>query len=337
MGDTTSSTPRSDRPVTILDVARASGVSKSTVSRILDERAPSISPNAAKVRETAQRLGYKRNLFASALRQRRTNTVGVVVPRLTDTTMAIFFEAVSQLCARQGRLAIVATAGHAAGGSQQAVETLLERHVDGLILATDRSRDGTVQNLRDRDIEHVCALRSEGLSPAALGNDQLGGYLAARHLLDLGHTEIAMVNGPRFASNARGREAGFLEALTEVGLRPTHISKTDFTTQTGAEAATQIIKSPTRFTALFAATDNLAIGAMSALTQAGLSVPQDVSVVGYNDIPLARHLPTPLTSVRVPFDEIASNALSILERSPSTPEQLISTPTLISRGSTRRM
>lgn len=333
---------RNGKTVTIMDVARAAGVSKSTVSRVLDDRLPpSRSPNAERVRRAAAELGYSRDVFASGLRQGRTNTIGVIVPRLTDTAMATFFEAVSRACDRRRKFAVVATTDNDPEGAHRAVDTLLRRRVDGLIFAADRQGDPTASRLRDSRIPHVCALRSEGSSSASLGDDVLGGYLATRHLLDLGHRRIALLSGPDFASNSRGRAEGYRRALEEQGIEtdPLLIRPTDFTVNSAAEAASHLLDSGTDFSAIFAATDNIAIGAVSVLARQGQHTPEDVSVVGYNDIPLAGHLPTPLTSVRVPFDEIAANALTLLEgqSGETAPETRISTPTLIPRSSTRRL
>lgn len=331
------------RHVTILDVAEAAGVSKSTVSRILDDRLPrSGSPNAQKVRRVAEELGYSRDVFASGLRQGRTNTVGVIVPRLTDTAMAVFFEAISRASDRRGRLAIVATTDHEPDGARRAVRNLVKRRVDGIIFAADRHDDPAVTWMDESEVPFVLALRREGRGEAAVGDDVLGGYLATRHLLDLGHTTIALLTGPEFASNARLRQQGFREAMEEQGaaIDPVLIKATDFTVDSAAEAVDEMLDAGHGFSALFAATDNLAIGAMSALARRGLAVPDEVSVAGYNDIPLSAHLPIPLTSVRVPFEEIAANALELLEEKldqrGTRGEVKVSAPSLIPRGSTRR-
>ncbi len=327
------------RAPTILDVARRAGVSKSTVSRVLDERRRSQSPHADAVRRAAEELGYRRDGMASAMRGGRTGTVGVVVPRLTDTTMAMFYEAVSRVCLARDTLALVATSADHAAQARLAAQTLVARKVDGLVLATDRAGDPTFEWLREQGVPHVGALRSEGHGAAALGDDEHGAWLATRHLTDLGHESIALVNGPGYASNARGRLAGYRRALEDAGLtwRSSLVRETDFSVHSAAEQLADLLDSGAHFTACFCATDNLAIGAMSALAARGFRVPDDVSVVGYNDIPLAEHLLVPLTTVRVPFDEIAANALHLLQDEPDATASLYSEPELVVRGSTRRL
>jgi len=325
--------------VTLLDVAAAAGVSKSTVSRILDERLPrSDSDTAQRVREVAAELGYQRDLSAASLRRGKTMTVGVVVPRLTDTVMAMLYESLAHACQRVGQFAVVATTDDQAKADRVAVEALLQRRVDGLVLSTARTGDDFTQELADRDIPYVLALRTDGHSLSSVGDDKLGGYLATRHLLDLGHRRIGLIAGPGYASSARGRVEGYRDAMAEAGavVAPDLVIESTFGIESGAEAAERLMNLDPRPTAIFAVNDNTAIGALSTLQQRGLSVPDDVSLVGYNDIPIVSRLPIPLTSVRVPFDHIATAALDLLATNPATSADRIrvAAPTLIPRRST---
>ena len=157
-----SSQEHNGRTITMQDVARAAGVSVSTVSRVLDERLPpSRSPSAEKIREAAKQLGYRRDYVASSLRRGDTGTIGVLVPRLTDTVTAMFYEAVSQAAARQGYFTVVATCGNDPDTEERATQSLLDRRVDGLILSTCRLDDRLPQQLREKQINHVLALRTD--------------------------------------------------------------------------------------------------------------------------------------------------------------------------------
>ncbi len=325
--------------VTILDVAAAAGVSKSTVSRILDERLPrSESDTARRVRQVAGDLGYVRDVSAASLRRGQTNTIGVIVPRLTDTVMAMLYEALARACARSGRFAIVATTDDAPRADRAAALSLLQRGVDGLVLSTAREGDDFAQELADRGVPYVLALRSDGRSLASVGDDRLGGYLATRHLLDLGHRRIGIIAGPSYASSSRGRLAGYRQAVQEAGLEedPALIVESTFGIDSGSEAAEALMRLERPPSALFAVNDNTAIGALSTLARLGLSVPGDVSLVGYNDIPVVSRLSTPLTSVRVPFDQIATSALELMTQGPDASGERIriAAPTLIPRRST---
>ena len=328
---------RPRRTVTLKDVAQASGVSISTVSRVLDERTPaSRSETARRVRETADRLGYRRNLFASSLRRGETATIGVLVPRLTDSVMALMFEAVERTARRRGFFAVVATCGDEPDDEVRATETLLDRNVDSLILATARIDDALPASLREREIPHVLVLRTDGVSPSSVGDDETGGYLAMRHLIDLGHRELAIVTGPEFTSSGRDRRRGAERALAEAGLgvADDRLIVTGYGIDHGAEAGRRLLDAPAPPTAVFAANDNLAIGLIGAASRLGILPGPDLSVVGYNDIPLASRLPVPLTTVATPFDQIAAAALDLLLADTTGSVVRRTLPTLIPRAST---
>lgn len=336
---------KSDRPrqsppskVTILDVAKAAGVSKSSVSRFLDERMPkSDSETARRVREIADQLGYVRDVSASSLRRGKTSMIGVIVPRLTDTVMAMLYEELAHAAARAGQFTIVATTEDEPGADREAAEALLRRGVNGLILSTSRDGETLTDDLYGRGVPFVLALRTDGNCRSSVGDDCLGGYLATRHLLDLGHRRIGLIAGPGYASSARGRVKGYYKAMAEAGVEVDQrwVRESTFGIETGFVAARELMALDARPTAIFAVNDNTAIGALSALTQLGLSVPKDVSLVGYNDIPVVSHLPTPLTSVKVPFDQIANAALELLRADivPAKNRIRIASPTLIPRRS----
>ncbi|KAA2311564.1 LacI family DNA-binding transcriptional regulator [Pseudooceanicola sediminis] len=324
--------------VTLLDVAKASGFSKSTVSRILDERLPTAdNPSARHVREVAEKLGYVRDLSAANLRRGSTGQIGVIVPRLTDTVMAMLYESLAKAAGRNGQFAIVATTDDHPDAGRAAAEALIRRGVDGLILSTARIDDHFTDELRARHIPFVLALRQNGQSLAAIGDDPLGGYLATRHLLDLGHRRIGLITGPDYATSARGRLEGYCKALEEasVSLSSDLIVPSTFSIESGELAAETLLKLKDRPTAIFAVNDNTAIGALSAIASFGFSVPHDISLVGYNDIPIVSRLPVPLTTVKVPFDHIAEMALQLLNNaSEGSSEVRIATPSLIPRKST---
>ncbi|WP_244626889.1 LacI family DNA-binding transcriptional regulator [Microvirga tunisiensis] len=328
--------------ITLHDVAAAAGVSKSSVSRILDERLPrSESESAKRVRQVAAELGYVRDISAASLRRGNTSTIGVVVPHLTDTVMAMFYEAVARACQKAGLFAIVvATSRDEPEADRAAAETLLARGVDGLILTTAQLGEKFTQELQLRNIPFVLALRRSGNGLASVGDDTLGGYLATRHLLDLGHRKIGIIAGLSYSSSSSDRLIGYRKAMDEAGaeIADGWVVPSGFDIESGAEAAAKLISHPDRPTAIFAVNDNTAIGAMSWLPSAGLSVPGDISIVGYNDIPIVRHLAVPLTTVRVPFDQIATGAIELLRSTTLGPNDRIriATPTLIPRRSTAR-
>jgi LacI family transcriptional regulator len=323
--------------VTLKDVAAASGVSISTASRALDERTTSRSAAAAHVRKIAEELGYRRNSFASNLRRGETRTLGVLVPRLSDTVMALMFEELERAASDRGYFAMVATSGDDPDDERRAAETLLDRNVDGLILATARIDDDLPKHLRERGVAHALVLRTDGVSPSALGDDEVGGYLAVRHLIDLGHSDIGVITGPSFTSTGTARLAGARKALDGAGIdaREDWLIAAGYDIESGFAAAESLLTGDPgkRPTAVFAANDNLAMGVIAAAHRLGITVGQDLALVGYNDIPLASRLPTPLTSVRVPLEHIAGNAIDLIVNPGKEPKIRKSLPTLIPRQS----
>ena len=322
--------------VTLKDVAAASGVSVSTASRALDERITSRSAAAAHVRKVAEELGYRRNSFASSLRRGETRTLGVLVPRLSDTVMALMFEELERAASSRGYFAMVATSGDDPDDEKRAAETLLDRNIDGLILATARLDDELPRLLRQRNVPHALVLRTDGVSPSALGDDEVGGYLAVRHLIDLGHRDIAVVTGPSFTSTGIARLAGARKALDEAGIAPRDqwLVAAGYGIENGFSAGEALLADGQhRPTAVFAANDNIAMGVMAAAHRHNLAIGQELALVGYNDTPLSARLPTPLTSVRVPLDQIARTAIDIITDPGKEPLIRKSMPTLIPRES----
>lgn len=324
--------------VTLRDVAAASGVSLSTASRALDERGTaSKSAAAAHVRKVAEELGYRRNSFASNLRRGETRTLGVLVPRLSDTVMALMFEELERAASDRGYFAMVATSGDDPDDERRAAETLLDRNVDGLILATARLDDELPRHLRERGVAHALVLRTDGVSPSALGDDEVGGYLAVRHLIDLGHRDIAVVTGPSFTSTGVARLAGARRALDEAGIVPPEewLMAAGYGIENGFSAGEALLAGNTgkRPSAVFAANDNLAMGIIAAAHRFHVTVGEDLALVGYNDIPLSSRLSTPLSSVRVPLDQIAGNAIDLIVNPAKEPRIRKSMPTLMPRES----
>ncbi|MGP9786692.1 LacI family DNA-binding transcriptional regulator [Glutamicibacter sp. 287] len=324
--------------VTLKDVAAASGVSLSTASRALDDRGtPTRSAAALHVRKVAEELGYRRNSFASNLRRGQTRTLGVLVPRLSDTVMALMFEALERAASARGYFAMVATSGDDPEDERQAAETLLDRNVDGLILATARTEDDLPKHLRDSRIAHALVLRTDGVSPSSLGDDEVGGYLAVRHLVDLGHRDIAVVTGPSFTSTGIARLAGARRAFEEANIQPPEgwLMAVGYGIESGYSAGKSLLTGgkATRPSAVFAANDNLAMGVLAAAKHFGINVGEELALVGYNDIPMSALLPTPLTSVRVPLDQIANNAIDLIVNPGKEPQIRKSMPSLMPRAS----
>ncbi|UFU07008.1 LacI family DNA-binding transcriptional regulator [Ruania halotolerans] len=327
------------KPLTLADIAKLAGVSRSAASRALDRRSPVGGERADRVRAIAAAHGYVPNSRAANLRRQRTGLIGVVVPRLTDTVMAMLYEAIVDECTTRGCQATVVTTDDDPRAELERGRALLDQRVDGFIVTTARTdgADPFLLELRDRGIPYALALRTDGESPSALGDDELGGYLATGHLIEAGHERIAFVGGAPYASSSQGRHAGYLRAMTDAGLTvsPELVHETDFSMRAGVRTGNLLLALADPPTAVFTANDSLAVGLISAALRAGLRVPEDLSLVGYNDTPIAAHLATPLTSLAVPFHEIAADAVSLLLDGPdaSSGPVLRRAPRLVPRGS----
>lgn len=291
------------------EIAERVGVNKSTVSRVLSGRdGTPASPETAKaIRRVARELGYNVDPWAASLRTNRTRAIGVLVPRMSDTALAIVFEAIEAEAARCGYEILVATTGDDPVEQRHRIELLRGRRVDGLIIMTAHvGEEDYFDDLKRDGLKFVLAYRGVGEHPVVRGDDLGGGHHVTRHLLSKGHRRIGVIAGPAYAPGAAQRVDGYRAALGEAGVRvdPELIVESGRGIDDGERVARQLLKLPSPPTAIFAVTDLLAIGAMSAIQEAGLRVGNDIAVVGYNDIPLAARLPVPLTSVQTPADDI---------------------------------
>jgi len=330
---------KSRRDLTLADIAALAGVSRSAASRALDRDAPVKGVRADRVRQIAAEHGYVPNAWAANLRRQRTGLIGVVVPRLTDTAMAMLYEAVVEKAAARGYQATVVTTGDDPRKELERGRLLMSQRVDGFILTTARTdgADPFLIELQERDVPYALAMRTDGTGPAALTDDVLGGRLATRHLVEQGHRRIAYVGGPAHASSSQNREAGYREAMAEAGLPvpPELAHHSDFSIESGVEIGQRLLALAHVPTAVFTANDSLAMGVMFAAQRAGIAIPGRLSIVGYADTPIAARLGVPLSSVRVPFGDLASDALDLLlgGEAGDAPGVRLSAPSLIIRES----
>jgi LacI family transcriptional regulator len=332
-------------PATLKSVADAAGVHLSTASRALDPaRRHLIGPDVLQRVETAAReLGYRRDMMAAALRTRRTRLVGLAVPDIANPVFAPIIAGLSAHLADAGYSTIVADVGADRARQKRLTDDLIARRVDGLVLATALLEDGAVAALLQASLPLVLVNRvAAGLAvPAVTSDDRLGMRLAVAHLIALGHSRIAHLAGPQQISTGRQRQEGFFAAMTAAGLdvdATSAVAATDYSVQGGEAAARKLLAAHVRPTALAAANDLLAIGALRVLRAEGLTSPGDMSVTGFNDMPLVDMINPPLTTIRIRGNEIGREAAALLLQriaSPgAAPVQRVILPDLIVRGST---
>jgi LacI family transcriptional regulator len=329
------------RGATLQQVADAAGVHRSTASRALNpETADLISPDVvARIAETAASLGYRRDLIAASLRNSRTRLVGVLVPDLANPVFAPILAGVEAALAKDHYGVLVANAANDVG-ALELVESLVSRRVEGLILATAHTRDRVLARCVELGLPTILVNRADpdGRLSAVTPDDRQGMRLAVLHLASLGHRRIGHLAGPQDVSTGVLRAEGFREAMIEAGLEPGPMVAAAAYSREAGEAAADRLLADRSLTAIAAANDLLALGAMRALAVRRLRCPADVSVTGHNDMPLVDMVEPPLTTIRICHDLIGrEGARLLLERiaQPNLPPARIRTaPELILRAST---
>ena len=307
-------------------VAHAAGVSQATVSRAL-RGDPRVRPETRRrVVDAATRLGYVPNSLASSLATKSTRTVGVVVADLTNPFFPYLLTQVYDELQLMDYRVVLFTERTDIPTGQAALSRLLDRSIDGVLLttATLGSRFGDL--LRKRGLPMVQLNRyMDGLDVDRVVSDNRGGaYAGGRFLLGLGHERIAVIRGPSNTSTSRDRVLGLSEALADAGheLDP-HLSRDgSYSHQSGYQHTRDLLRLPHPPTAIFCGNDVVAFGAIDAARSLGVSIPRDVSILGFDDIPMAAWEVFQLSTVRQPFPEMARAAVRMLAERIEHPDDL---------------
>ncbi len=308
------------RAPTLRQIAEQAGVHVSTASRILRQREPADgwSESALRVRQAAADLGYQPNLWAASLRTRKTTTIGVVMTRLTDGVVATTYQGIEETATRAGYSVLLSSPTDDLDAQRRAIELLVGRQVDGLMISSLHTPGRPfIDSLSIGRVPLLAVTRhADAGIPFVGGDDRHGGRLAAAHLLDRGHTDIAVIAGPAHATTATDRVAGFRSALDAAGvpLPPERIVQSTFEVDGGIAAGSALLGSARPPRAIFTVSDTIAIGVMGVARDLGLRIPDDLALIGYNDIPVVAQLPVPLTTVRSPAHDIGATAVSRLLR-----------------------
>jgi LacI family transcriptional regulator len=330
--------------VTIKDVAAAAGVHASTVSRALSATTRHlISPEIVdKIEQVALDLGYARNEIASSLRTRRSMTVGVLVPDITNPLFPPMLRGIQDELGAD-YTAIVTNTDNDPERESVSARRLLARSVDGLILATVNRRDPLITELAAAAVAVVLVNRMLDRADvsAVVSDDANGIRLMVEHLVRLGHRRIAHLAGPQDLSTGIVRYRAFKEAMRaarlEIDERLVGMVR-GYSIAEGARVAELLLRADPPPTALLTANDLLALGAYEAAAAQGLAIPTDLSITGFNDMPFVDRIAPPLTTIRVQHYEMGAQAAQLLLRQlerPDSPRTTVSLGvTLISRGST---
>ncbi|MGL4455639.1 MAG: substrate-binding domain-containing protein [Plesiomonas sp.] len=302
---------------TMKDVARLAGVSTSTVSHVINDSRFVSDEIRTRIMSAVETLNYSPSALARSLKVNQTHTIGMLVTTSNNPFFAEVVRGVEQSCYERGyQLVLCNTAGDPQRMSHS-VDTLLQKRVDGILMMCSESH-ADISCLFRRHPKIPLVMMDWGPQGAQADlirdNSEYGGYLATRHLLAQGHRQIAIITGPLDKHPSLGRLQGYLRALNEAGITPdpAYQVEGDFDFSGGLCGMTQLLSCNPRPTAVFCGNDVMAVGAYQVLHYAGLQVPEDMSVMGYDDIELARYLSPPLTTVHQPKEDLGQLAVDTL-------------------------
>jgi DNA-binding LacI/PurR family transcriptional regulator len=329
--------------VTSAQVAALAGVSQSAVSRVFTPGASVSRKTADKVRAAAEALGYRPNVLARAMITGRSRMIGLVVAYLENQFYPLAIEHLSRALQARGYHILIFLAGNDAGRTAEVVQELLDYQVDGIVFASVAITNDITTRCESAGIPVVLFNRGqEGEAHTEVTSDNLsGGREAARFLAAGGHRRIAHIAGWQGSSTGRDRAEGFREGLAEAGQEPLAVIDGLYDRAAAAAAARALMDRPDPPDAIFVGNDHMAFGVLDALRfERGLRVPGDVSVVGFDDVPLAAWAAYDLTTVRQPVEAMVEATVDVLvrqiEEDTREPVRLRLPAPLVLRGSARR-
>lgn len=297
--------------VTIQDIAREAHVSISTVSRVLNANVAVAEPKRKAVMQAVDALGYKPNVFAQGLASGQSMSVGVLTQDISSPFYDAILRGILQGLRGTGYSPIIADGHWQSAKEQKALDSLLVRRVDGMIVLGGSSPPSVFEDIAAKTPLIVIGRSISTIAEQCITMDNVqGGFSATQHLIDLGHRQIAHITGILSHQDALDRRAGYLQAMEQAGLsiNQDFIVEGQFSEQSGVMATEMLLMRGRSFSSIFAGNDQMAYGARLALFRRGIRVPEDVSIVGYDDQPVSAYVIPPLTTVRHPANELGNNA-----------------------------
>jgi LacI family transcriptional regulator len=334
----------SDRPATLRDVAAAARVHPATASRALNPgtRLLVSEETARRVTEAAERLGYRPNPVARSLRTRRSHTIGVLIPDLNNPLFPPIVRGLEDRLAKHGYVALIGNTDGDTTRERMVFDQMRARHVDGFVLATATLHSPILAEATEANLPVVLMNRTaQGypFSSVSVDNEQ-GERAAVAHLAALGHTRIGHIAGPQEISTGVARLRGFLDGMQSHGLAADDsqiVFATGYTIEEGLRCGRELLQARGDLTAVAVANDLLAVGCYGAFDDLGMDCPEDISVIGFNDMPFIDRLRPPLSSVRFPHYKLGTEAAKLLleriEDAESPVKILYLAPELVARGS----
>ncbi|KAF0857397.1 ribose operon transcriptional repressor RbsR [Pantoea dispersa] len=327
---------------TMKDVARLAGVSTSTVSHVINNNRFVSEQVRDRVEQAIRELNYAPSALARSLKIKQTRTIGMLLTASSNPFYSEVVRGVENSCYERGYSLILCNTEGDEERMNRSLETLMQKRVDGLLMMCTETHLPSADILNRYPSVPMVMMDwapFEGRGDIIQDNALLGGELATQYLIDRGYTRIACIAGPLDKTPARLRLDGFHQAMAASGLAvpPGYVVDGDFEFQGGFNAMNQLLALDPPPQAVFTSNDAMAVGVYHALYQAGLRVPQDMAVMGYDNIELARYLTPPLSTIHQPKDELGELAIDTLIHRMSDPDasqqMLVLTPELVERGS----
>ncbi len=325
------------------DVAREVGVSMMTVSRVINDKDDVSPATRQRVLEAIERLGYRPSGIARGLATHHTGTLGLVIPDVANPFFAEVARGVEQIAYAEGYNVFLCNTDEDPERELDVLGSLEEKRVDGIVLCSSRLDSVDLQLLVNANPAVVLINRrvdgGERSAAAVLVDDVLGGQLTAGHLLSRGHRAIGFLSGPVESRSGQGRVEGYRQALVahHIPYRPEWVAACAPVAHAGAAAARQLLTAHRDLTALLCYNDLVAVGALRACAELGLRVPEDLAIVGFDDIPLAALVAPALTTCRVPRHELGTRAVELLlariREETATEQEIVLVPELVVRAS----
>jgi LacI family transcriptional regulator len=306
-------------PVNIKQVAKEAKVSIMTVSRVLNQPAKVAQETRERVQTAIQKLGYQPSAIARSLKSMRTYTLGVITVDLVDNFFNQVNSGAEAEARRQGYRVMISSTERDPDNEGEILKLLAERHVEGILLVRDSiDLDNDLHDLfpiaRIPLVTTGYQLSNIQMSRVDIDNVD-GGKKATSHLINLGHRRIAMITGPVNHKSSRDRAEGYRQALQEANIPYDErlvIFSDSWLSKWGNQGAQELIRRGVDFSAIFVQSDEIAMGVYLALRQMNLRIPEDISIVGYDDIPVAEYLDPPLTTIRQPIKSVGVEAVRLL-------------------------